>query len=80
MARTYATAKAPRLCPAQPSGNVRFASSRCTCSITPATCCVRVLFVDCQGHISAVPHFLPRSEALILAANQPHIEQRFLGV
>jgi hypothetical protein len=26
-----------------------------------------------QGHISAVPHFLPRAEALILAANQQRI-------
>jgi hypothetical protein len=36
---------------------------------------LRVLFLDREGHISAQPHFLPREEALILAANQ----QRVLG-
>ena len=36
---------------------------------------LRVLFLDRDGHISAQPHFLPREEALILAANQ----QRVLG-
>ena len=36
---------------------------------------LRVLFLDREGHISARPHFLPRGEALILAANQ----QRVLG-
>lgn len=36
---------------------------------------LRVLFLDREGHISAVPHCAPREEALILAANQ----QRVLG-
>ena len=36
---------------------------------------LRVLFLDREGHISAEPHYLPREEALILAANQ----QRVLG-
>jgi hypothetical protein len=36
---------------------------------------LRVLFLDREGHISAQPHFVPRGEALILAANQ----QRVLG-
>jgi hypothetical protein len=36
---------------------------------------LRVLFLDREGHISAEPHYLPRDEALILAANQ----QRMLG-
>jgi hypothetical protein len=36
---------------------------------------LRVLFLDREGHISAQPHYLPREEALILAANQ----QRVLG-
>ena len=36
---------------------------------------LRVLFLDREGHISAEPHYLPRDEALILAANQ----QRVLG-
>ena len=36
---------------------------------------LRVLFLDRKGHISAQPHFVPRGEALILAANQ----QRVLG-
>jgi hypothetical protein len=36
---------------------------------------LRVLFLDREGHITAQPHFLPRGEALILAANQ----QRVLG-
>ena len=36
---------------------------------------LRVLFLDREGHISAQPHYLPREEALILAANQ----QRMLG-
>ena len=36
---------------------------------------LRVLFIDREGHISSQPHYLPREEALILAANQ----QRVLG-
>jgi hypothetical protein len=36
---------------------------------------LRVLFLDREGHISAAPHYVPREEALILAANQ----QRVLG-
>jgi hypothetical protein len=36
---------------------------------------LRVLFLDREGHISSQPHYLPREEALILAANQ----QRVLG-
>jgi hypothetical protein len=36
---------------------------------------LRVLFLDREGHISSQPHFVPREEALILAANQ----QRVLG-
>ena len=36
---------------------------------------LRVLFLDREGHISAKPHYVPREEALILAANQ----QRVLG-
>lgn len=36
---------------------------------------LRVLFLDREGHISALPHYVPREEALILAANQ----QRVLG-
>jgi hypothetical protein len=36
---------------------------------------LRVLFLDREGHITAQPHFVPRAEALILAANQ----QRVLG-
>ena len=36
---------------------------------------LRVLFLDREGHISAQPHYLPREEALILAANH----QRMLG-
>ena len=36
---------------------------------------LRVLFLDREGHIAAQPHYLPRGEALILAANQ----QRVLG-
>jgi hypothetical protein len=36
---------------------------------------LRVLFLDREGRISAQPHYLPREEALILAANQ----QRVLG-
>jgi hypothetical protein len=36
---------------------------------------LRVLFLDREGRITAQPHFLPRAEALILAANQ----QRVLG-
>jgi hypothetical protein len=36
---------------------------------------LRVLFLDREGHISAQPHYLPREEARILAANQ----QRVLG-
>jgi len=36
---------------------------------------LRVLFLDQEGHISSQPHYLPREEALILAANQ----QRMLG-
>ncbi len=36
---------------------------------------LRVLFLDREGHISSQPHYLPREETLILAANQ----QRVLG-
>ncbi|MCP9860265.1 MULTISPECIES: hypothetical protein [unclassified Cyanobium] len=36
---------------------------------------LRVLFLDREGHISAEPHYVPREQALILAANQ----QRVLG-
>jgi hypothetical protein len=36
---------------------------------------LRVLFLDREGHISAKPHYVPREQALILAANQ----QRVLG-
>ena len=36
---------------------------------------LRVLFLDREGHISAQPHYGPREQALILAANQ----QRVLG-
>ena len=36
---------------------------------------LRVLFLDREGHISSQPHYVPREEALILAANQ----QRMLG-
>ena len=36
---------------------------------------LRVLFLEREGHISAEPHYVPRDEALILAANQ----QRVLG-
>lgn len=36
---------------------------------------LRVLFLDREGHISSQPHYVPREEALVLAANQ----QRVLG-
>ncbi|HHG2225187.1 hypothetical protein [Synechococcus sp. WH 5701] len=36
---------------------------------------LRVLFLDREGNISAQPHYVPREQALILAANQ----QRVLG-
>jgi hypothetical protein len=36
---------------------------------------LRVLFLDREGHITSQPHYVPRAEALILAANQ----QRVLG-
>jgi len=31
---------------------------------------LRVLFLDREGHFTAQPYYLPREEALILAANQ----------
>jgi hypothetical protein len=34
---------------------------------------LRLLFLDREGHISAGPHYLPREQALILAANQQRI-------
>jgi hypothetical protein len=34
---------------------------------------LRVLFLDREGHISAQPHLMARSEALILAANQQRV-------
>ncbi|MFO7628030.1 MAG: hypothetical protein R6W06_00645, partial [Prochlorococcaceae cyanobacterium] len=37
---------------------------------------LRVLFLDREGHISAEPHYVPREQAVILAANQ----QRVLGI
>jgi hypothetical protein len=30
----------------------------------------RILFLDPAGHISPTPHWLPREQALVLAANQ----------
>jgi hypothetical protein len=36
---------------------------------------LRILFLDSEGHFSATPHYVPRDQALILAANQ----QRVLG-
>ena len=36
---------------------------------------LRVLFLDRESHISTEPHYVPRDQALILAANQ----QRVLG-
>jgi hypothetical protein len=36
---------------------------------------LRVLFLDREGHISAQPHYVPREQALILAANP----QQLLG-
>jgi hypothetical protein len=36
---------------------------------------LRVLFLDREGHITVQPHYVPREETLILAANQ----QRVLG-
>ena len=36
---------------------------------------LRVLFLDREGHMSSRPHYLPREEALVLAANR----QRVLG-
>jgi len=34
---------------------------------------LRVLFLDREGHISAQPQYVPREEALILAANQQRV-------
>ena len=34
---------------------------------------LRVLFLDREGHISAEPHYVPREQALILAANQQQV-------
>ena len=34
---------------------------------------LRGLFLDREGHISSQPHYLPREEALILAANQQQV-------
>jgi hypothetical protein len=34
---------------------------------------LRVLFLDREGQISAAPHYVPRDEALILAANQQQV-------
>ena len=34
---------------------------------------LRVLFLDREGHISAAPHYVPRDEALIRAANQQQV-------
>jgi hypothetical protein len=36
---------------------------------------LRILFLDPEGHYSATPHYVPREQALILAANH----QRVLG-
>ena len=40
---------------------------------------LRVLFLDREGHISSQPHYLPREEALILAANQQRVLVIVLG-
>ena len=34
---------------------------------------LRVLFLDREGHISAEPHYVPREQALILAATQQRV-------
>ncbi|MEB3185697.1 MAG: hypothetical protein VKM97_07415 [Cyanobacteriota bacterium] len=70
MARTHAAAKAPSRSPAQRQCPVRILSLHL---LDNAGRLLRVLFLDRQRHISAVPHCLPRSEALILAANQQRI-------
>ena len=31
---------------------------------------LRVLFLDREGQITSMPHYVPRAEALILASNQ----------
>ena len=36
---------------------------------------LRILFLDPEGHYSTTPHYVPREQALILAANH----QRVLG-
>jgi hypothetical protein len=33
----------------------------------------QVLFLDREGHICAEPHYVPRADALILAANQRRV-------
>jgi len=34
---------------------------------------LRVLFLNREGHISSQPQYLPREEALVLAANQQRV-------
>jgi len=58
--------------PCQPSCPIRIISVHL---LGAAGQLLRVLFLDREGHISAQPHYVPRDEALILAANQ----QRVLG-
>ncbi len=43
--------------------------------LDPAGQLLRVRFLDREGHISAQPHYVPRTEALIMAS----IQQRVLG-
>lgn len=70
MARLHASARPARRCPAPRQCAIHIISLQL---LDHAGRLLRVLFLDRQGPISAEPHYLPRSEALLLAANQQRI-------
>jgi hypothetical protein len=70
MARLHTSARPAHRCQAPRQCSIHIISLHL---LDSAGQLLRVLFLDRQGHISAEPHYLPRSEALLLAANQRRI-------
>ncbi|MEB3183450.1 MAG: hypothetical protein VKN15_03560 [Cyanobacteriota bacterium] len=70
MARLLTSTRLARRCQAKRQCSIHIISLQL---LDNAGRLLRVLFLDREGHISAEPHYLPRTEALLLAANQRRI-------
>jgi hypothetical protein len=70
MARLFTSTRLARRCQAERQCSIHIISLQL---LDHAGHLLRVLFLDREGHISAEPHYLPRTEALLLAANQRRI-------